>query len=87
MRCHFEAFGHRLPVERSESVGEGRARVQGWKRLCGSDKVGLELPIETRDASVWAAPEAVRQMQQLWQAAGIAAQWPRDLQRVGFMVP
>jgi hypothetical protein len=47
----------------SESVREGRAGVPGWKRLCGSDKVGPEAPIETCHASVRAAPEAVRQMQ------------------------
>ena len=53
----------RLPVECCEGVREGRAGFQGWKRLCGRDKVGTEAPIETCHASVWAAPEAVREMQ------------------------
>ena len=40
----------RLRVECSESLGEGRARVRGWKRLCDCDKVGPGAPIEAHEA-------------------------------------
>jgi hypothetical protein len=63
MPYHLDYSGFGLPVECGESVGESRARVLGWKGPGSSDQVGVDAPIETCDTSVWAAPDAVRQMQ------------------------